>query len=82
VPELFTFMAEKLGMSDYDAYGTFNMGAGYAVYCAAGSGDDVVSLARDAGFDALVAGVVEEGARRVIVEPPGVTFTTEALSLR
>ena len=25
---------------DYDAYGTFNMGAGYAVYCAAGAGEE------------------------------------------
>ena len=82
VPELFTFMAEALGMSDYDSYGTFNMGAGYAVYCAAGAGEDAVSVARDSGFEALVAGVVEEGPRRVVVEPLGVTYSTEALSLR
>lgn len=82
VPELFTFMADKLEMSDYDAYGTFNMGAGYAVYCRAGSGDDVVRIAADAGFDALVAGVVEEGPRRVVIQPLDVTYASDALSLR
>jgi phosphoribosylformylglycinamidine cyclo-ligase len=82
VPELFTFMAETLGMSDYDAYGTFNMGAGYAVYCAAGSGEDVVAVAAKEGFEAVVAGVVEEGPRSVVIEPLEVTYSSEALSLR
>jgi phosphoribosylformylglycinamidine cyclo-ligase len=82
VPELFTFMAEKLGMSDEDAYGTFNMGAGFAVYCRPGSGEDVVGLAEECGHVALVAGVVEEGERRVVIEPVGVEYSSAALSLR
>lgn len=82
VPELFTFMAEALGMSDHDAYGTFNMGAGYAVYCAAGSGEDVVAIAGKEGFDALVAGVVEEGPRSVVIDPLDITYSSDALSLR
>ncbi|MDQ3915777.1 MAG: AIR synthase related protein [Actinomycetota bacterium] len=82
VPELFTFMVEALGMSDDDAYGTFNMGAGYAVYCRSGAGDDVVGVCREQGFDALVAGVVEEGDRRVVIDPLGVEYSSAALSLR
>ena len=82
VPELFTFMADALDMSDYDAYGTFNMGAGYAVYCNAGAGDSVVDICREQGFDAVVAGAVEEGERRVVIEPLGIEYSTEALSLR
>jgi phosphoribosylformylglycinamidine cyclo-ligase len=82
VPELFTFLAEQLGMSDADAYGTFNMGAGYAVYCRAGAGDDVAAAARDLGFEALVGGTVEEGERSVAIQPINVTYSSEALSLR
>jgi phosphoribosylformylglycinamidine cyclo-ligase len=82
VPELFTFMADALMMSDYDAYGTFNMGAGFAVYCPAGAGADVVGVCREQGFEALVAGTVEAGKRRVVIEPHGITYSSEALSLR
>lgn len=82
VPELFTFMADKLGMHDEAAYGTFNMGAGFAVFCRPGSGEDVAGLAEECGHVALVAGVVEEGERRVVIEPAGVEYSAEALSLR
>ncbi len=82
VPELFTFMAEKLSMDDADAYGTFNMGAGFAVYCRQGSGEDVAGVAEECGHAALLAGVVEGGERRVVIEPLGVTYSSEALSLR
>lgn len=82
VPELFTFMAQKLDMDDGDAYGTFNMGAGFAVYCRPGSGEEVAGLAEECGHVALLAGVVEEGERRVVIEPAGITYSSEALSLR
>lgn len=82
VPELFAFMTEALGMSDYDAYGTFNMGAGFAVYCSEGAGDDVAAIARGAGFGAYVAGVVEGGGRSVVIEPLDIKYSSGALSLR
>ncbi|MFN2587933.1 MAG: AIR synthase related protein [Actinomycetota bacterium] len=82
VPELFTFMTEHLGMSDADSYGTFNMGAGFAVYCRRGSAHDVVAIAGERGHAAVVAGTVEEGDRRVVVEPRRVEYSSAALSLR
>ncbi|HEV2755925.1 MAG TPA: AIR synthase-related protein [Actinomycetota bacterium] len=82
VPEVLSFMAAKLGMDDEDAYGTFNMGAGFAVYCRPGSGDDVVALTEECGHLAVVAGAVEEGERRVVLEPLGVEYSSAALSLR
>lgn len=82
VPEVLGFLAERLEMSDEDSYGTFNMGCGFAVYCAAGSGKEVVETARSVGLEAVVAGVVEEGPRQVILEPLGVTYSSETLSLR
>jgi phosphoribosylformylglycinamidine cyclo-ligase len=81
VPEVLSFLAEQAELSPRAAYSTFNMGAGFAVYCAAGSGEHVVAIAAAAGLDAFVGGTVEDGARRVILEPAGVTFESEELDL-
>lgn len=81
VPEVLAFMVEQAQMSDHDAYSTFNMGAGFAVYCAAGSGERVARIAGDLGLPALVAGRVEDGPRQVVVEPVGVTFAGDEMDL-
>ncbi|HEV3471856.1 MAG TPA: AIR synthase-related protein [Actinomycetota bacterium] len=82
VPSVLSFLTRELSMEARDAYGTFNMGAGYAVYCATGTGERVVELAKDLGMDALAAGVVEAGPRRVILEPLDVTYEATDLQLR
>jgi phosphoribosylformylglycinamidine cyclo-ligase len=81
VPEVLAFLVERSGMSPAAAYSTFNMGCGFAVYSAAGSGQEVVRLAAELGLSAQVAGTVAEGPRRVILEPIGVTYGSEALDL-
>jgi phosphoribosylformylglycinamidine cyclo-ligase len=81
VPEVLAFLVGLAGLGAHDAYSTFNMGSGYAVYCPAGTGDAVVSLARELGFDALVGGSVEQGPRRVIVEPISVHYAGNELEL-
>ncbi len=82
VPEVLTFIADRLEMTPEEAYATFNMGCGFAVYCGAGSGIDVVKAARALGLDATVGGTVEAGTRSVVLEPLGVTYSSETLSLR
>jgi len=79
VPEALAFLVAQAGLDDRAAYRTFNMGAGYAVYCAAGSASQVVELARAAGLQALVAGSVQDGPRRVILDPLGVEYAGEEL---
>ncbi len=81
VPEVLTFLVDKAGLDAHEAYSTFNMGSGYAVYCAPGAGEAVVTLAQGLGLDAIVAGFVEDGPRRVIVEPIGVEYADEELRL-
>jgi phosphoribosylformylglycinamidine cyclo-ligase len=81
VPPVLDFMAAELDMDRRSAYTTLNMGAGWAVYSRPGSGDRVVEIARECGHDAWVAGVVEEGPRRVILEPIGVTLEGEEMVL-
>ena len=81
VPPVLQFMADELDMDPRAAYTTLNMGAGYAVYTRPGSADRVVEIAREAGLDALVAGAVEEGPRRVVIEPIDVTLEGDEMVL-
>jgi phosphoribosylformylglycinamidine cyclo-ligase len=79
VPEVLTFLAEHAGLDAHEAYSTFNMGSGYAVYGPAGTSGEIVSLAQGLGFRAIAAGSVEVGSRQVIVEPIGVRYVGEEL---
>ncbi|MGO9750854.1 MAG: AIR synthase-related protein [Solirubrobacteraceae bacterium] len=81
VPEVLDFLAEAAAMSPAEAYSTFNMGCGFAVYAAAGSGEQVVQLASRLGLLAHVAGTVLEGPRRVVLEQIGVVFESADLDL-
>ena len=58
------------------------MGAGYAVYCAAGeAGGGARRRRAGSGCRALVAGRVEEGPRQVVLEPLGVSYDGSQLEL-
>jgi phosphoribosylformylglycinamidine cyclo-ligase len=81
VPEVLAFLVEQAGMSQQAAYSTFNMGAGFAVYCGPGGGAEVARIAEQLGLRAEVAGTVEEGPRRVILSPVDVTFESTDLDL-
>ncbi len=81
VPPVLAFLAERAGLDAAAAHSTLNMGAGFAVYCRPGGGARVVEHARALGLGALVAGAVEEGPRRVILEPLGVAYADDQLAL-
>jgi phosphoribosylformylglycinamidine cyclo-ligase len=82
VPPFLTALCGYTGMDDRAAYGTLNMGAGFAVFAPAGEGRKVVDVARRVGLAAAVCGVVEEGPRRVIVEPIDAVYEQDELRLR
>ncbi len=81
VPEVFDLLVAEADLGAAAAYSTFNMGCGFAVYCRPGGGEAVVAAARDLRCDALVAGEVQAGRRRVVLEPVGVTYDSGALQL-
>jgi phosphoribosylformylglycinamidine cyclo-ligase len=82
VPPVLKFIRAEAKMSDRDAYGTFNMGAGFALFVAAEDGERTAAAARKAGVDAWVAGVVEAGPKRLVIEPLGVEYEGNELGLR
>jgi phosphoribosylformylglycinamidine cyclo-ligase len=81
IPAVLSFLVEQARLDARAAYSTFNMGSGYALYCAPGAGEAIVQVAERLGLSALVAGRVEEGPRQVILEPVGVRFASEELEL-
>ena len=81
VPALLEFLVAQAGLDAHAAYSTFNMGAGYAVYCKPRAGEAVVATARALGLGAVLAGGVEEGPRQLILEPVGVHYGGGELEL-
>ena len=76
------FIQRECQLDDHEAYGTLNMGAGFALYLAADQAERAVEISRGLGIDAWVAGRVEEGPKRVVIEPLGVAFEGDELQLR
>ena len=82
VPPVLRFIVQHAGQGDAEAYGTFNMGAGFALFVAAQDAERTVDTAQALGVPAWVAGRVEDGPKRLVIEPIGVTYEGNALQLR
>jgi phosphoribosylformylglycinamidine cyclo-ligase len=70
------------GMSARDAYGSLNMGAGFALFVAPADVPAVLRVAGAAGVRAWHAGEVREGAKSLVIEPLGLEYTAGDLHLR
>jgi phosphoribosylformylglycinamidine cyclo-ligase len=81
-PPIFALLCESAGMDATDAYGTFNMGAGFAMFVAAADVGHALDVARAAGRELLDAGYVEAGPKRVVIRPLGLTFEGDTLQIR
>jgi phosphoribosylformylglycinamidine cyclo-ligase len=82
VPPLFAFMTREAGLDAAEAYATFNMGAGFAVYVPDADARRAVDVAARCGLESWIAGRVESGAREVVIEPLSIRYAGETLALR
>ncbi|MGL6112455.1 MAG: AIR synthase related protein [Rubrivivax sp.] len=82
VPPVLRFIQQHAHLDDHDAYGTLNMGAGFALFVAPGQAQRTLEVARASGVHATLAGVVEAGAKELLIEPLGLRFSGDALQLR
>jgi phosphoribosylformylglycinamidine cyclo-ligase len=82
VPRVLRFMQQQAAMGDAEAYGTLNMGAGFALFVHGDDAERTVATARAQGIEAWVAGRVEAGAKQLFIEPIGVHWGAEELQLR
>jgi phosphoribosylformylglycinamidine cyclo-ligase len=82
VPAVLSFLQREAGLDARTAYATFNMGAGFALFVPPEDAEGAVAVARKAGLAAWVAGTVEAGPRRLIVEPLDVQYDGSELGVR
>lgn len=80
--EVFNFIAEHSHNDEQEMYGNFNMGAGFAVYLPKNQAEKAQKIARKNTFESWVAGSVEKGPKRVIIEPKNLTFEGKSLTVR
>ena len=83
-PALFRFLQQAGPVDRREAYATFNLGVGFAVYVTPGRAGDTIAAAQAAGYDAWLAGRVrKEGSRKAVVVPSlGLTFEGDTLQVR
>ena len=85
VPEVtpvLKFIQHHAQQDDREAYSTFNMGAGFALFVKAEDALRTAEVAQSVGVQAWVCGVVEAGAKELLIEPLGIRFGTDDLQLR
>jgi phosphoribosylformylglycinamidine cyclo-ligase len=82
VPQVLSFIQREAKLDNTEAYGTLNMGAGFALFVDAKDAERTAQVARTCGIEAWVAGVAEKGPKQAIIEPIGVTYSADDLKLR
>ncbi|MBI3155809.1 MAG: phosphoribosylformylglycinamidine cyclo-ligase [Burkholderiales bacterium] len=82
VPPVLRFIQRHAHLDDAQAWGTLNMGAGFALFVAAADAERTAEVARAQGIDAWIAGQVEAGPKRLRIEPLGLDWGDDALQLR
>lgn len=82
VPPVLAFMQREAKLDDTEAYGTLNMGAGFAFFVSLEQAAQTVAIAKQCGVEAWIAGQVEAGPKQVIIEPIKVTYGSDDLKLR
>ena len=76
------FIQQHARQDDREAYSTLNMGAGFALFVRAADAQRCVEVARSQGVAAWVAGQIEAGPKKLVIEPLAIEFGDDALQLR
>lgn len=80
---IFAFLQEYGRVSDEEAYGNLNMGAGFALYVPETEAHRVIAMAKQLGYTALIAGYIERShKKRVVIRPNNLVFGGETLGVR
>jgi phosphoribosylformylglycinamidine cyclo-ligase len=81
---VFEFLMRSGPIEEREAYATFNMGVGFAVYVDPADAAATLRVARETGYDAWQGGTVHrDGGRKAVeIEPLGITFEGDTLQVR
>lgn len=80
--EIFLFIKKHAGLSDYDAYDTYNMGQDYVIFLPKKDVKRAQEIIKRNKFESIDAGYVKRGPRQVIIKPKDIIFKSETLDLR
>lgn len=80
--EEFLFMQKHGKISDEEAYGNFNMGAGFALFIKPEDFPKLKKIASSQKIKIFNAGFVKKGPKQVIIKPKNITYKSETLDLR
>ena len=79
---IFDFIMEHGPVSVKDAYATFNMGAGFALYVDPADAPAVIATAKTYGLTAHIGGYIEKGPKRVVITPRNLVYKAKDLKVR
>jgi phosphoribosylformylglycinamidine cyclo-ligase len=80
--EVFEFIQKNAGLSDLEMYQTYNMGMDYAIFVPEKDVQKTLKIITENKFEAIDAGVVQNGEKQVIIKPKNLTFKGDTLDLR
>jgi len=80
---IFDFLQKHGPVDDTEAYGNFNMGAGFAFYVSEADADAVLEVAASHNIGALRAGHIERSDdKKVVIKPKGLEYSGATLGVR
>ncbi|OGI70655.1 hypothetical protein A3A09_01745 [Candidatus Nomurabacteria bacterium RIFCSPLOWO2_01_FULL_42_20] len=80
---IFDFLQKHGPVDDKEAYGNFNMGAGFALYVSEADVATVLEVAASHKLGALRAGYIEQSnEKKVVIRPKGLEYSGSTLRLR
>lgn len=80
---VFGFLQKHGPVDDMEAYGNFNMSAGFALYVAEADADTVLEVAASHNIGALRAGHIEQSDnKKVVIKPKGLEYSGATLGVR
>ena len=82
VPEILQFIMENGPVDISEAYGNFNMGAGFAIFIPQKDVKKTLEIAKKQGVKAYHSGNVEKGKKQVIIEPLRITYSEKSLQVK
>jgi len=80
---IFDFLQRYGPIDDREAYGNFNMGAGFALYVSEADANKVLQIARLLALNAIRAGYIEKSeGKRVVIKPKNIEYLGSTLGIR
>ncbi len=79
---IFDFLQKHGPVSDHEAYGNFNMGAGFALYVSQRHVSKTMDVVMSGGLVPTLAGYIEAGEKKVVIKPKNLEYKAESLGVR